>query len=235
MKSRIALCLALALFAFFLPVSAHAAEKVKGECPPYVREEGEPFLDKAPDIPAQLRPFATATKEYLSVKTAKKPLCIRLGWIFGIENAWASTDKRFIGFDISGYEHHGHIVVDRAYGGQELRTGAKPVFSASGENFASIQISESGWGNMEGVAIWNRGDFSYNVFSMTGGVPFGFDPRIDRWVDDKHVIFSMIEADVVSNAEDQDMAKMPRRYYRLSDQVGWWKLTECGGDARCGL
>jgi hypothetical protein len=212
-------------------------------CPPRAREEGEPFLEKAPVIPKKYRSIITASKTDLAIATeAGKTICVKLGWIADIDKYWNSPDMRFIGFDYSGYETHGHVMIDRKGAGQEIATGARPMFSPDNKYFAFVQVTDAGWGNFEGAAIWsveavgsNR-QVNYNLDDEKAEkLPYGIDWKVDRWIDNKTVNLSMIHADEFVSGDDyqKSVARSPRRQYQFRRHKEKWRFHDCATSGWC--
>ena len=90
---------------------------------------------------------------------------------------------RFLGFAFTGYEYYGYLLIDRASRGDTARieTGAAPVFSPDGYHFAAVQLSGSGYGNLEGLAVWDVGTGAVTQRLFLSALPAGEDWRIDRW------------------------------------------------------
>ncbi len=212
------------------------------ECPPRQRDKDEPFLDKPPAIPKTFSKWVKASKTDLSISTlGGTTLCVKLGWIFDPDKFWISIDQRFIGFDITGFEYHGHVVIDRSGAGQEIATGERPIFSPDKSKFAFAQLSDSGWGNFEGIAIWSVDSTkSTKLISIENDensqpLPFGIDWKVDRWSGDDVVELSMIHSDDYFADENyaKSVIKSPRRYYRLTRREQIWQLRDCAIAGQC--
>jgi hypothetical protein len=212
-------------------------------CPPRARDEGEPFLEKAPVIPKKYRSIIAASKTDLAVATETgKTICVKLGWIADIENYWNSPDMRFIGFDYSGYETHGHVMIDSKGVGQEIATGARPVFSPDNKHFAFVQLTDSGWGNFEGAAIWSveannsSSKVNYDTANDKGPkLPYGIDWKIDRWINNNGVSLSMIHPDELVSGDDYtiSVARSPRRHYQFRRHKQTWRFHDCATSGWC--
>lgn len=90
---------------------------------------------------------------------------------------------RFLGFAFTGYEYFGYLLIDRAARGEAalIETGAVPAFSPDGRHFAAIQLSGSGWGNLEGLGIWDVSPGGVTQRLFLTALPAGEDWRIDGW------------------------------------------------------
>jgi hypothetical protein len=211
-------------------------------CPPRIIAKEEPFLEKAPPIPKKFRSLMKAGKTDLAVATESgKTLCIKLGWTADINNFWISSNKRFVGFDVSGFEHHGHITIDRYGAGREIATGQRPVFSPDNKHFAFAQLSDSGWGNFEGAAIWSVDASGSTMASSYVNdeiqlmLPYGINWKIDRWIDNETVTLSMVHEDDIIPGDDYDknVARSPRRAYHLKHLKQKWQLRDCLFSGQC--
>ncbi len=236
MRGVVAFALGLCLIGFALPAMAAP------DCPMRKRDKDEPFLEKPPSIPKQFRKWVKASKTDLSISTLSgQTLCVKLGWIFDPNKFWISKDQRFIGFDILGFEYHGHVVIDRSGKGQEIATGERPIFSPDKSKFAFAQLSDSGWGNFEGVAIWSvDSNKSTKLISIENDensqpLPYGIDWKVDRWSSEDAVALSMIHSDDYFADENyaKSVIRSPRRLYRLERREQKWQLRDCATDGPC--
>jgi len=105
---------------------------------------------EAPELPADWSEIARASRNWLAVSTeAGSTYCSNIGW----HDSYKEFDRfadRFLGLAWSGYEAWGYLLIDTTGTGNEIDTGAKPVFSPGGYHFATVQWSEAGWGGFEG-------------------------------------------------------------------------------------
>jgi hypothetical protein len=152
-------------------------------------------------VPASFNRIMKADTEQLAVSTlAGGTVCVDTTWISEIEDAKAVTDERFISFDWYGYEAFGHMLVDRAGSGTVIDTGEKPAFSPSGKLVAGLQVSEAGWGGLEGFAIWRvtpagLAPLHDETSDDEGEIPWFIRQemslwRIDNWVGEECVAIS---------------------------------------------
>jgi hypothetical protein len=213
-------------------------------CPPRVLDEGEPFLDAAPVIPKKYQSIMRASKTDLAIASESgKVVCVRLGWVAQIDKFWNNPDMRFIGFDYFGYETHGHILIDRKGDGLEIATGVRPIFSPDKKHFASAQVTDSGWGNFEGVGIWSVNangstqNVNYNSDYENGDkLPYGIDWKIDRWVGNDLVKLSMIHPDNYAYDDqnyEKGIARSPRQFYQFRRNQKSWVLYDCATKGKC--
>ena len=95
----------------------------------------------------------------------------------------AFAGGRFLGFAFTGYEYYGYLLIDRAARGDAavIETGGAPAFSPDGRHFAAIQLSGSGWGNLEGFGVWDVSAVMVTQRLFLSALPAGEDWRIDGW------------------------------------------------------
>jgi len=139
---------------------------------------------RVPVIPAELRAMVNeATRDRLAIRMLGGSVTAIDISQFEPENFRQFGDGRFLGFSFQGYEFYGYMLVDRAMFGVTavIDTGEMPVFSPDGRHFAAVQTSGAGFGNLEGLGIWQvRPAGSVQIFS-SDVLPEGEDWRIDSW------------------------------------------------------
>jgi len=82
-------------------------------------------------------------------------------------------------------------VVDRAGSAAPVETGVKPMFSPSGRRFASVDISEAGFGAFEALGVWEVTDGSISTLvTLEDLLDRGYDWQLVRWASDDCVVFS---------------------------------------------
>jgi hypothetical protein len=115
--------------------------------------------------------------------------------------------------------------VDRAANGEAaiLETGVVPLFSPDGRYFAAAHMTEPGWNNLEGVALWEAlPDRTVRRF-FTNALPSTLDWRADRWLRPNCVVVSAVEAGFqIPETQDYDRAvrEAPRSLYVLEAADG---------------
>jgi hypothetical protein len=172
-----------------------------------------------PAIPATLRGIVRApSPERLLVRTlGGGEIPIDISW-YEVERFEPRAGGRFLSIVLSGYEAEGYVVVDRAGGGTLLATGVAPAFSPDGRWFAAAGISEAGWGNLEGVAVWEVLARSSVRRFFTDTVPHGTGWRVDGWPRRDCVALSHAPADieVPEGMEwDEAVGRAPRTIIRF--------------------
>ncbi len=201
------------------------------------REDYEMFLGRpkpTPQIPPALRSMVVESRpERLTVRgLAGQEIPVSLEWFEPLDFT-TYRDGRYLGFRYLGYEEDGYILVDRISRGAAaiIETGAAPLFSPDGRYFAAAQMTEAGWNNLEGVALWQvLPDRTVRRF-FSNALPFAPDWRTDRWARPDCVIMSSVEIGYqFPEAQDYDRAvsEAPRSLYTLEVGDG---VTMTGTDA----
>jgi hypothetical protein len=162
-----------------------AAQPALAQQPPMTElEQAMGRRKTAPEIPPALRPMVQeATANRLLVRSLDGgTIEVDISEMVPADFE-AFGGGRFLGFVFSGYEDFGYVLIDRAARGEAARieTGAKPVFSPAGRHFAAVQLSGSGWGNLEGLGIWEVSPRAVTQRLFFSALPAGEDWRIDGW------------------------------------------------------
>jgi hypothetical protein len=194
---------------------------------PDLQPQGAERQARAPDIPAALR----AT---VSVNGAGLILRMNDGSPHRFDMSELQVDKlegfqngRFIGFEIGGNEEYGYVLIDRTGRGEpaESHTGSRPSFSEDGRYFAAAEISESGFGNLNGVALWQVRPAGVKRLFYTDSVRSGFHWRAEAFRQPNCVPITAVEEGWEPTAPDRwdaEVANAPRAWYELrwSDEDG---------------
>jgi len=214
---RIELALIAAALLAFLPAQAQQRQ-------PTELEEMLGHPKRAPVVPPELRPMVRESRpERLIVRglgggDIAVDISQREPVTFGQYGG-----GRFLGFSFMGYEFFGHTLVDRRMSGEAavVETGAPPVFSPDGRHFVALQISESAFGNFEGLGLWEvRPDGIAQLF-FTDALPHAMDWRVDGWASEECAALSAVAFGwQPPQGEDWETAlpRAPRTNYNL--QVG---------------
>ena len=155
-------------------------------------------------------------------------VCVDTSWMFEIREPRAKG--RFLSFAWVGYEAFGHILVDRAGQGTVIDTGEAPAFSPSGAFVAGLQVSEAGWGGLEGFAIWRvtptglARHFTL-VADNDGLLPEVFrgefaEWRIDNWIGEDCLAISAASWDALE-AAGEDFESAARTPFHARRKDGW--------------
>ena len=171
-------------------------------------------------LPDDWKDFAKLTDHWIAVKTRSDTThCVSVDWILAGED-YERFDDRFAGFEWTGYEAWGYILIDTAGTGRDIDTGARPVFSPHGYSFATIQFSDAGWGGFEGFAIWRIAPKTIEPIHVTTDLPSLTDWRIDRWEDEDCLHLSAVPWDRIDGNWD-NLPRLARDHYVAAAAKGW--------------
>ena len=168
-------------------------------------------------VPAVLRETMRSTVDNFAFVTFDgATLCLDASWMDSIDNPALSPDRRFASFDWQGYEAFGHLIVDRSGKGSTVDTGVQPVPSPSGRLLVAADLSESGYGALNGFAIWRIEPAGLRQLARQQMVPPATDWRIEGWAGETCVDLTAILWDGYTGEADA-----PRERFRASDGQGW--------------
>lgn len=180
-----------------------------------------------PVVPAPLRQTVSATNEWVTVRMGDgSPFRVGIGAL-AVDQLEGFQNGRFIGFGISGNEEYGYILVDRMGRGHliESHIGSRPSFAEDGRHFAAAEISESGFGNLNGVALWEVRPAAVRRLFYTDSVRSGFQWRAEAFRGPNCVPITAVEEGWEPTAPDRweaEVGNAPRAWYELrwSDEDG---------------
>lgn len=144
-----------------------------------------------PDVPLELTAFVEASTTTITIeRESGSPACIDVA--YGEVDVWHQfVGGRLIGVGITGHEFNSYLVVDRNSAAEPVETGVKPVFSPSGRRFASVDVSESGFGAFEALGVWEVTDTSIrNLVTREDLLDRGYDWQLVHWAADDCLVFS---------------------------------------------
>lgn len=209
------------------PAAASSMVPNLSQCPRLTAEETADRERKtALTIPAQFRPIARANVNHIAVATLTGgTVCVGTGSFEAIEGMRLTRDGRFLHFRWSGYEAGGYIMIDRSGRGQSVDTGDIPTFSPSRARFASIEISESGFGSLNGFLVMAVDAAGMRqIAKLEEGVPMLAGWRIDNWQGENCINLSGVrQEDVPENWNDLPKARRTR--YVAREGARGWTLT----------
>lgn len=221
--SRIALSLTLAC-AIAAPAMAQTDTPPDADqhCPNRpVLDGATPERDAELALPSEWTGFADMSMHWLAVRS-------QLGSVHCVETTWAIVadkyerlDDRFLGFDWSGYEIGGYMLIDTAGTGSSMDTGAKPIFSPNRSYFAAVQFSDAGWGGLEGFAVWHTFTSGMTPVHVDTNLRPMADWRIDKWEDEGCLHLSGVPYERVEDWRKLAEYERDRYVSRLRDG---WKL-----------
>jgi len=160
-------------------------------------------------VPSQLATYVSAGATTLTVqRTNGVPACIDIGGV-DVTSFDTFLHGRMIGAEIIGNEYNSYLLVDRNGTGNPVETGVKPTFSPSGKRFASVDISEAGFGAFEALGVWEvSGNSIRNLVTLEDILDRGYDWKLVRWASDDCVVFS-------TAADPSGVDLVARKYHEL--------------------
>ena len=196
----------------------------------YELERQEPV-----QIPRELRHLAASgvTSLTIAAERQQQPICIDIHWYEDVRDfSLLTPDQRFLGFDLIGNETGGYLVVDRRGEPHEIETGAQPVFSPTGRLFASAEWSESMFGNLNDIGVWEVTEggtkrlfkvpeAQSEIFNGSG------DWRAERWSGETCVVLSAARSDPTNAGVEV------REYMQLKRERAGWKLSPTSAKQAC--
>ena len=203
----------------FIAVAAPAGAQESTPRQDYELITGQP--KRAPVIPPEFRVMVVeSTPDRLVVRgVSGQPIPVSLDWIEP-ETFTTYQDGRYLAFPFNGYESFGYLMVDRRGqgAGAVIDLGHAPSFSPDGRFFAAAQMSDAGWGNLEGVALWEvRPDRTIRRL-FSDAVPYGHDWRVDGWGrPDCVAISAVVTGWEAPEGQDPEQAARtaPRNHYEI--------------------
>lgn len=177
-------------------------------------------------VPAEFRMIARANVNHIAVSTLSGgTVCVSTGYFEAVEGFRLSRDGRFFHFSWGGNEAGGYIIVDRSGRGQSADIGAIPTFSPSRAHFASIEISESGFGSLNAFLVLAVDPVGMRQIAKLETIPMLVDWRIHDWVGETCINLSGIrQEDMPERWEDRSKARRVR-YIARAGLRGNWSLT----------
>ena len=220
---------------------AFPADKICAEKP---LDEGNELQRKGPvPVPAALRGFVHSGRTMLSVlnEAGTAATCVDIQWYETVDRMSAIKGNRMIGFEFTGNEVFGYVAVDRHGKGEEIATGAKPVFSPSGNRMAAAEYTQSGFENFNGVGIWEIGDAgTRSLFEMAPGaaqqLPDALGWWVEGWKGEECLALSMAPTDQPAVAEGEDAPpreQLPRKRFQLKQVGATWRLSPVATGEAC--
>lgn len=195
----------------------------------HVPAEGYVYGEEPISVPADFAPFMAASATELAILTqGGSTICQNLGWISHFDISDRLMGERLVGLQYVGYESFGYLLVDRSGAGSITDIGSRPVFSPDGRRFAALQVSDSGWGGMEGFGVWDLAADGHRALLLqvadrtndwTLPAPFSDraqDWRLDSWQGNGCVAMSAVPLDAKTY---QPLGG--RRTYFASEANGW--------------
>ena len=125
-------------------------------CKPAEGRGGGELQRKSPlPVPKGLSGTVVSDIDHLAVATlGGGTVCVDTQWMENTDGIELSKDGRFVSFGWNGYEEYGFKLIDRSDDGEVIETGVKPVSAPGGKLIASLEYSESGFGSLNALGIW---------------------------------------------------------------------------------
>lgn len=185
-------------------------------------------------VPPALAAIVSANVDVYAVRTLDGgTYCVDTRWMEKADAMELSGDGRFLSFGWTGYESYGHLLVDRSGAGQEIDTGQPPKLSPSGELLAALEWSESGYGALQGLAVWRIDPVGVTLLGKEDDLPFLFQWQIDRWAGNRCLEVSAVaNEDVPTDGWVTDPAV--RRHFTYRARESGWTMAPASGPAGCG-
>jgi hypothetical protein len=197
--------------------------------------EGTEVERKGPlPVPAAITALVAADRTHLAVSTlAGGTTCIDTSWMEDAQAMALSPDRRFLSFEWLGYETGGFVLVDRSGKGQSVETGARPVPSPSGRRLAAVEYSESGFGTLNGFALWEVRPQGLREAARLG-FPEGLTEwRLDGWQGEDCLRLSAIRFENLPQ-DDAEEGKGKRDAWAVRRTGAGWALAAApAGAAAC--
>jgi hypothetical protein len=189
-------------------------------CPETQPLDSELMQRKGPiPVPREFAGLVKSDLQHFAVSTMSgATICIDTSGIDEIDEVTASPDKRFLAFNWLGYEVFGYLLIDRTGKGQVVDTGNAPLAPPSGMRFAAIDLSESGFGSLNGLAVWKIEPVGLRELAMVqDGFPSG-EWKMEGWAGDECLDLSVLPIDR-QGGDDPDSA--PRDPWFVAAKNGW--------------
>ncbi|MFN3989864.1 MAG: hypothetical protein ACK4IS_06370 [Erythrobacter sp.] len=209
-----------------------AAAPDPAKCPPpefaYNADEmgprGDPLV-----VPASIAAIAATDNTNLAVTTlAGGQICKDFSWAYNFsDEARRFLGERLVALGWGAYEAFGTVLFDRAGKGAAFETGEWPVLSPSEMRIAALQLTQSGYGGLEGFAIWRITPAGLEEIHrlpddhrMWEQYPTYQDFHIDRWQDEACLlVYAFADEDL--EAAGYDRARSKRSPFHAAERKGW--------------
>jgi hypothetical protein len=214
------------------PATTAAAAPDPAACPPpeyeYDAAEFGPRTDPLV-VPGSIAAIAATDNINLAVTTlAGAQLCKDFSWAYNFsEEARTFLDERFVALGWGAYEAFGTVLFDRAGKGAQLEVGEWPALSPSQMRLAALQLTQSGYGGLEGFAIWQITPSGLTEIHrlpddhrMWEQFPTFQDFHLDRWQGEACLAIYAFDYDDLAAVDfDRDRAK--RTPFHAAERGGW--------------
>lgn len=209
-----------------------AAAPDPGACPPPEHEYDPEEFGPRPDplvVPSSIASIAATDNTNLAVTTLKGgQMCKDFSWAYNFsDEARTLLDGRLVALGWGAYEAFGTILFDRAGKGAQVEVGEWPALSPSEMRLAALQLTQSGYGGLEGFAIWQitpSGLTEIHRLPDDHGTweqfPTYQDFHLDRWQGEACLALYAFNYDDLE-AVDFDRARAKRTPFHAAERGGW--------------
>lgn len=207
--------------------AAHAAAPDLRACPLQQHTDMSERQRKKPlPVPGALSALVRSDMNNYAVLTLSGgTVCVDTRFVEDTQGDLAlSPDKRFLSFTWEGYESGGYMLVDRSGKGQVVETGAPPTFSPSGKRLAAVEWSESGFGSLNGFAVWHVEPEGLKQLALLEDIPGMASWKIDRWSGEDCVELSGVPTDKVPD-DPREIDSAPHTHFAARPAGATWKLA----------
>jgi hypothetical protein len=216
----------------FAPVAAPAVKADPSACPPPEHAYDETEMGPRTEplvVPQDIAAIAATDNTNLAVTTlAGGQICKDVSWLYNFgASARTYLDGRFVMLEWGAFEAFGTMLFDRSGSGEQVETGNPPAFSPSNARVAALQFTQSGFGGLENLIIWQvepaglKQLFALPEHTYLSWVEQGYDDfQIDRWQGENCLlIFGFSEDDL--RAADWDRGKSKRTPFHAAETDQW--------------
>ena len=179
-------------------------------------------------FPARFGKIVASKPDFVAVITVSgKTLCVDVRDIWKVENPALSADERWFEYDWTANEAYGHTLIDRSGEGQEVETGAKPIAAPSGNRLASLEMSESEFGSLNGVLVLEVLPKGMKELARIETMPEADinSWRIDRWRGDNCFEISSLPVGTIYNDDGSALKGIRRTRFSVQSSSGTWKIA----------
>ncbi|MDE2597246.1 MAG: hypothetical protein KGL44_10250 [Sphingomonadales bacterium] len=188
-------------------------------------ENEEPLRTKPLKLAPALAAIGATDMDRIAVTTLTgKTFCLDARFVGSISDQSVTPDGRFVLFGWNGYEAYGFKLIDRTGKGDAFDVGAKPVFSPSRKLIASVELSESGFGELSGFEVLAVNPTGLELKARLEDIPPLEDWRIDRWAGESCIELSGIPAERVVQTEHTQYKGIARDRYAARPSADSWTL-----------
>ncbi|MCB2079215.1 MAG: hypothetical protein KDE55_16160 [Novosphingobium sp.] len=205
------------------------------QCPALTPLASQKFTrSKAVPLPADpLGTIMASSRQQLAVTSlAGGTSCVDVRMMNNLEGFRLQQGDRYLSFGWQGYQDQGyrtdgHKLIDRSTG-RVVETGGWPVFSPSGQMFASAYQSETAFAEINGFGVWRVTTNGPIPVAVVDDLPEMLDWRVDSWGSESCVNLSAVSFSSVP-VGTKDFSSAPRERYVAKQTGASWQVDEADG------